>query len=445
MFIRETHFLYALAFTLLQQLLLATSTYHIALAGIALSNGKISSTLLNISLFFIFALMAYLSSSASTLLSTRASNNIWKTYSSAKLLSATESVQYSSENNKRSVSQWLGAEALPTVAHACEFYLDMVSVTLNIVLTLAVFYLTLGWEIASAIAASLVVSFTLVMILRHTIEISAGAMQQRRQEALLSIEPAWTSSMFGSRRMRADGLRILDEKTHRYFREINRYVLLEQLVACGPIVISTLALTGIFQFTDLFTASIAGALVAVLPRCLQVFGNVHSLCIYLSQFFLVSAKLRNLDGFCARLDRYAKMHEAPLWSVSVLDTFTQKKTHPGDLLQELHRKKNGRYLVTGDNGSGKSTLLKIIKDRQADAILITPEIQFLESGSALSTGERRLREIENVLSMSPSLLMLDEWDANLDESNCRKIDQLLDEASRKMVVIEVRHLRRGMP
>ncbi len=43
--------------------------------------------------------------------------------------------------------------------------------------------------------------------------------------------------------------------------------------------------------------------------------------------------------------------------------------------------------------------------------------------------------------MTPSLLMLDEWDANLDESNRRKIDQLLDEASREMVVIEVRHLR----
>lgn len=102
------------------------------------------------------------------------------------------SLQYASDRNRKSVAQWLGSEALTTIAHACEFYREMVSVALNIVLTLAVFYLAPGWEIASAIAASLVASFTLVMMLRHTIEISAGAMQQRRQEALLSIEPAWT-------------------------------------------------------------------------------------------------------------------------------------------------------------------------------------------------------------------------------------------------------------
>ncbi|MEG0226531.1 MAG: hypothetical protein RR720_22205 [Comamonas sp.] len=441
MFLNDKRFLCALAFTLSQQLLLATSTYCIASAGIALTNGNINHTLENISLFFIFALMAYISSSAATLLSTRASNNIWKIYSTATLLTATESVQYASEKNKQSISQWLGAEALPTIAHACEFYLEMVSVALNIILTLAVFYVAVGWEIASSIAASLVISFALVMLLRRRIERLAGTMQHRRQDALLSIEPAWTCSMFGNRKMRTAGLRILDEKTHRYFREINKYALLEQVVACCPIIISTLALIAVFQFTDLFRASIAGALVALLPRSLQVFGNVHALSVYLSQFFLIGAKLRNLEGFSAGLEKHQQMHEEPLLSVSVWDSLTQKEIRPSDLIQKLQC--TGRYWITGENGSGKSTLLKIIKDSAADAILITPETYFLDAGSGLSTGQRRIKEIENVLSMAPDILMLDEWDANLDEGNCGKIDRLLDEASRRMLIIEVRHLRSG--
>lgn len=443
MLFRDPHLVCALGLTLAQQLLLSFSTYFIAQAGSALAVGTIDPVLHDISLFFIFALLAYVSSSAACLLTTRAANRIWHNYTHTTVRDATLSLQYASDKNRQSIAQWLGGEAPLTIAQACDFHREMLSAGLNVLFTLAVFYLAVGWQIASAIAASLVASLALVLVQRQRIERSAAAMQQRRLAAMLSIEPAWTCSMFGSRRMRADGLRILNEKTHRYFREINKYALLEQLVACGPIIISTLALIGIFQFTDLFTASIAGALVALLPRSLQVFGNVHSLSIYLSQFFLVRAKLRNLDGFCARLEKYPQMHETPMPSVFVLDTYTQKQIPPGDLLQQVHRTRNGRYLVTGANGSGKSSLLKVIKERAADAILFTPETHFLESGRELSTGQRRIKEIENVLSTSPALLMLDEWDANLDESNRRKVDQLLDEASRRLVVIEVRHLRPG--
>lgn len=96
--------------------------------------------------------------------------------------------------------------------------------------------------------------------------------------------------------------------------------------------------------------------------------------------------------------------------------------------------------MSGANGSGKSTLLKMIKEMRADALLLGAETGFLDTDNGLSTGQRRVKEIEYVLSMAPTLVMLDEWDANLDGENCRKIDQLLDEASRRMVVIEVRRL-----
>ncbi|MNV81935.1 phosphate transporter ATP-binding protein [compost metagenome] len=101
--------------------------------------------------------------------------------------------------------------------------------------------------------------------------------------------------------------------------------------------------------------------------------------------------------------------------------------------------------MTGANGAGKSTLLKRIKEMRVDALLLGAETGFLDADNGLSTGQRRVKEIESALSMAPTLLLLDEWNANLDGENCRKIDQLMDEASRRMVVIEVRHLRPGEP
>lgn len=144
MVFRNQRFLSALGFTALQQFLLALSTYCIAQAGSALSHGDIHRVLLQISLFFIYALLAYATSSMATLLNTRAANEIWKNYSTHLLCISTKSLEYASDRNQKSTAQRLAGEAQSTIAHACDFYLDMVSVSLNILFTLAVVYIAVG-------------------------------------------------------------------------------------------------------------------------------------------------------------------------------------------------------------------------------------------------------------------------------------------------------------
>ena len=441
---RNRTFLYALGFTLLQQLLLALSTYCIARAGGALPAGDIRHVLRLVSLFFLCALLAYACSALATVCATRAAHQSWQEYSRHLLSIATGSLQYACDRNRRAIAQWLAGEAQSTLAHACDFHLDLVSVSLNILFTLAVFYLAVGWEIGTAIAASLLISLGSALALRHRIESVAGSMQQRRLQALLCLEPAWNGAMFGNRRMRAAGLGRWETRLRCYFAEVHRHVLLEQVLACTPIVLATLALLALLQWTDLFTASLAGALVAVLPRSLQVLGNVHSLSVYLSQFFLVRARLRNLNGFFSGLEKYA-MYETSLDAISIIGE-QHRLWQPGELLAALRHKRLacGRLRVTGANGSGKSTFLKIIKEQMPDALLLTPEIHFLDASSGRSTGQSRIQEIEHVLAQAPPVLMLDEWDANLDGRHRRRIDALLDDAARQRVVIEVRHLPSGV-
>ena len=251
--------------------------------------------------------------------------------------------------------------------------------------------------------------------------------------------------MFGSRKMRDKGFLDLDKKVDLYFFEFNKYVILEQVIACCPIIISTVAMIGLLQYSDLFTIGVIGTLIAVLPRSLQIFGNVHSLSIYLSQFYLVRTKLRNLENFSSRLDVYHLMHDTSLKGISVYETATSEEIQPKELIAKLRDGEItvGRYTITGNNGSGKSSFLKIVKGAVEDSILMTPETNFLDSNSDLSTGQVRIKEIEGVFSSSPSILMLDEWDANLDDENYKKIDIVLNNASKRGVVIEVRHLRQG--
>lgn len=446
MIYRDWRFLSALGLTVLQQVLLALSTYYIAQAGLTLENGNVKAILLYVSLFFFFALLAYVVSSIATFFSTRASNQVWKKYSNTTLIKATEDLQYASEKNKKSVAQWLGGEASSTIAYACGFYLGLVSVSLNVVFTLLVFYISVGWQITLAMTASLALSLGLVMILRKEIEKSAGQMQSQKLSALLSIELAWNSAMFGSRNMRDEGFRGLNDKVNFYFGTVNKYVLLEQIIACAPIIISTVVIIVVLQYYDIFTLAVAGTVVAILPRSLQVFGSVHSLSIYLSQFYLVRTKVRNLDEFSYKLDINFVLYSSSLRGVTIRDASTSGKIEPDDFISQLQEQRisSGRYTVTGLNGSGKSSLLKIIKGSIDDSLLITPETSFMNLDGGLSTGQTKIRELENVLSLYPPVLMLDEWDANLDDDNFRKIDQVLELASNQVVVIEVRHLGKRM-
>lgn len=443
--LRDWRFLSALGFTISQQILLALSTYYIAQAGLALGKEDVNHVLSCVSFFFVFALLGYIASSIASFFSNRAANAAWRKYVDTTLIKSTESLQFASEKNKKTIAQWLGGEALSTIVYACGFYLGFVSVSLNVVLTLVVFYLSVGGQITFAMATSLAISLIFVMVLRHKIENSAGEMQHRKLRALLSVELTWNSAMFGSRNMRSSGFRELDKKISLYFSEVNKYVVLEQVIACLPIVISTVAVIALLQYSSIFTLAAVGALVAVLPRSLQVFGNVHSLSIYLSQFFLMRTKMRNLEGFTATLDIFHMMHFNSLQGISISEAVTARTVKPEELMSAVLRAEisEGRYTITGKNGSGKSTFLKVLKEMMPDALLMTPETSFLHLNSELSTGQLRIKEIENVLLSSPSVLLLDEWDANLDDENYRKINGLLELVSSRILIVEVRHLRQS--
>lgn len=59
---------------------------------------------------------------------------------------------------------------------------------------------------------------------------------------------------------------------------------------------------------------------------------------------------------------------------------------------------------------------------------------------ANSTGETVLNQIYEIINQTDlPILLLDEWDANLDFENMQKIDTLLSVLSKDRCIVEVRH------
>jgi ABC-type transport system involved in cytochrome bd biosynthesis fused ATPase/permease subunit len=110
-------------------------------------------------------------------------------------------------------------------------------------------------------------------------------------------------------------------------------------------------------------------------------------------------------------------------------------------------KNPGRYTITGPNGAGKSSVLKFLKMHAKDAAFYLPtkhQLLFQTDATQGSSGERTRRHLDEALTdQSTKVLLLDEWDANLDAVNTTILDEKIRDLTSKKTVIEVRHKTRN--
>lgn len=137
--------------------------------------------------------------------------------------------------------------------------------------------------------------------------------------------------------------------------------------------------------------------------------------------------------------RLASETIAPDNNVSL--AFSKGVTSPMDLVNLAE--KAGRLTLRGDNGAGKSTLLMLIKHALQDRAFFLPthnQLSFTSETNKYSTGESLKNRLEEILErVDVDVLLLDEWDANLDKDNQEKLSLLIDEIATRKCVIEVRH------
>lgn len=441
MFLRNRWFIAAMALVVAQQMSLAFSTYFIALAGESLSSGSYEELRALISLFFCFAVLAYFLSSCSEFSLLRLRNELWGKY----VLGSFDAIQgdggISSGKNRQLLGSWLVGEAPTTIGAAGEFYVGLVSVYCNVLMTLAVFYLTLGSWLSTAIVASLGFSLLSVWGLKGQIDGLADAMQSSRLQALVSVGALWDHTFFAPERMREEASTRFRTRADSYFRVTERYLLLEQVVACLPIYLAVgLVLGAIYLLPPQAQVSL-GVLVAVLPRTLQLFGNVHALSMYSSRLILIRKQVRNLVEFTAGLDRQDLEGQINGDCLKLIDVQSKRSLHPMEFLDAVRRNEigSGRYLLTGRNGAGKSSLLKVLRFHNRNSLLLSPEISFTSHEESASSGELQCKQISKLLQQDVSLLLLDEWDANLDDANLTLIDAEIAASASNRLIVEVRH------
>ena len=127
---------------------------------------------------------------------------------------------------------------------------------------------------------------------------------------------------------------------------------------------------------------------------------------------------------------------------------------------ELELKRNNIYLIKGDNESGKTTLFNIIsgiyqseseitidgkKYNSFNALknicyYVTSDLFLVEDDVVLSSGQKRLKQLEEVINRKELVLIFDEPINYLDKSKIKDFIELIDRIKKDRIILISSHI-----
>ncbi len=177
----------------------------------------------------------------------------------------------------------------------------------------------------------------------------------------------------------------------------------------------------------------------LLPRILQIFNMSSNLILAGQALQALRIKWRSFEERLSKHHPIEKLEDRNTGKlISIIDTVTQVSSSIEDVLKTQTQ---GRFLVSGPNGSGKSTLCLSLKGDKDNVFYLPAKYENPNFDINGSTGQLKLAELkwlaENRLHYS--MILLDEWDANLDADATAIGDSLIQDIANSCLVFEVRH------
>lgn len=359
--------------------------------------------------------------------------------------------------NKRIRSEkepYIDTELWITISDDVSYATDALAALLNIVLnTLAIAScLDVSFVVALAISSciSLIFSITSFSHIKKRASRSQSARARLFASLRLCIPNVWIGN----------ALNFKDWNAH--LRQAEREALHMQsclsLVRNGLSSFSVLASTvpfivvvASYSLANLNNPENLSMLIAVLPRQVSLLQNIGTIVTYAAQLSerIARTKLVYSNLMLTEAERNTrgviKWDELKLSSESMPN---QRILHGiEDLGAAAHGFAPGRITLRGTNGCGKSTLLAQIKEQLGDSAFLlpaNPALYFPQlDGREASSGQAVSRALELIesdyLDDTVTTVLLDEWDANLDNHMRAYHDRRLSGLAQRKCIIEVLH------
>jgi ABC-type transport system involved in cytochrome bd biosynthesis fused ATPase/permease subunit len=354
---------------------------------------------------------------------------------------------YNNVNAKHDIESWITTDARHLIDDFYVFIHDFLSVALNILLNIVVIGVFISSDLILMYLAGFVIMCIIIFLSQKTISNAASEYQRSRQKLSNHLLYSWDNIIIGNKINLAywqEGYRntLRTNKDHAVFHQWKIKILGSMAVISGLIPVAIGMVISIKNNADLLWP-----IIVTLHRQVTIIQHFSIVTNYLLQF----SSFRQRGKLCIE-----SMHFQYNTNCTNLLTFIQFEQLSferddkayffrsfEELKESLQQKPFGRLCIRGKNGSGKTCLLLLLKNYFNDKAIYIPTDGrlFFEQPSEyiqMSTGITKLQNIDKALP-NAEVIILDEWDANLDTQNVILINQMLAHYSKDKLLIEVLH------
>jgi len=441
--------LYALLGVIIQQLMVASSTLWIVLLSKAVTSQN--NIFIWLILFFASLSLVYLPSSLTAFFLGKAKfcalfNYIDQFCSSFQ----GKATLYTSKELKKLKKPYITHEAWLVIEEALQFSTTFLSLLLNVILNI----LAISFLINTAFLWSYALAFIwIVLSLSLTVNLLGTLSQKAQSKRTLmmdTLHPSWDSVLIDN----SWNLQVWKKKwflNHKNAQDTHlNSIYITEIVTCVSMLISLLPIFYVIFFemrSHLTETAILVSLVAVLPRQVFCIQNMGDIVLYGGKLSTIRGKIKGLQR-ALLLPENSKKYEGSInWEkieVKNREHILEKIVSFDSLVHLISNTQKGRLTMRGSNGSGKSTLLAHIKQHFTHRAFLLPANSSLLFSSiddrSFSSGEKATRIIDEILdNIDTPIVLLDEWDANLDAKGIADISKKIDLLATRKCVVEVRH------
>ncbi|AWK41996.1 MULTISPECIES: ATP-binding cassette domain-containing protein [Photorhabdus] len=448
-FLINKAFAFALLFLIVQQLIVASSTYWIA--GLAKQVSANENFTLYLVLFILSLTLVYIPSSLAAVFLEKSKFLALEKYVERFRLNFWNRASIrTSKEFKDYHLPYVSSEGFLVFNESSKFIFDWASVVLNVSLNVLALSLVLDTSIAWSYLVGLAFVSSVIFFFRKRIHVKGAEAQSARTALQRVLSLAWDNFLLGNKYNQSlyqselkvrQSLALGTAVRSQYWN--NLASALGMLLMMAPV----LVWTSVLFLENMDNPSVLTVLVATLPRQVLILQHAYVVIFYSTSWSALSARLKGLGQAAETPKTSQNLEERIQWNRLKYETHG---TLP-DLasLKELIIKpvpSSGRITIRGPNGVGKSTFLCWLKEQLGESAYYLPahhELVFEKTNERnLSTGQE-LREFLKEISVKAvdkiEILMLDEWDANLDLQSRQVFSKLIDKLSESLLIVEVRH------